>query len=85
MRQRHADGYGHPAMPHVRRGCHLRAERVCEIRPEEYGEKKSMIEKIGICETKTCPKCKGLMKKWFLLGGDARWECVYCKYREEEK
>jgi len=34
-----------------------------------------------------CPKCGELMQKWYLLGGEARWDCPNekCGYREEIK
>jgi len=36
-------------------------------------------------EMKACPKCGEPMKKWYLLGGKSRWECLHekCRYKEE--
>lgn len=30
-----------------------------------------------------CPRCGAEMKKWFLLGGEHRWECTNCDYKME--
>ena len=36
-------------------------------------------------DTKTCPKCGGLMQKWYLLGGESKWDCTECQYVEKIK